>query len=206
MQLRNTWTCILLAAFLVACSTTPGDAAYRAGESEAAADLYKQGADQGDALAALKLGLMISERQISGSKYGNKTMWYIRACELGTDAGCHNSGNSYEYGEDGLTKDYNKAREFYQKAAEMGFMQSQYNLGTLYSNQYFNDDTEGLKWLVLAEKKAADCATIPLCQWVVEDQPGHRKKLMSRMSAEQIKKSNQLANGSITIDYLASLR
>lgn len=194
MILRNIWLCSLLIAFLVGCSTTPGDAAYRGGHPKQAADLYTQGADQGDGAAALKLGLMISEGKASAKKYGSKTKWFIRACDLGSDAGCHNSGNAYEYGQDEVNKDYNKARQYYLMAAEKGFMQSQYNLGSMYANQYFDNDIEGFKWMTLAEKYATSCATVPLCKWVMEDPPGHRKKLMSRMNAKQITEANQLAD------------
>ncbi len=194
MILKNIWLCSSLIVFLVGCSSTPGDAAYRGGRSEQAADLYKQGADQGNGTAALKLGLLISEGKASVKKYGNVTKWYIRACELGSDAGCHNSGNSYEYGQDGVKKDFNKAKEYYLLASEKGYMQSQYNLGSMYSNQYINNDIEGLKWMLLAEKTANNCSSVPLCQWVMDDPPGHLTKLMDRMNETQIIEANQLAN------------
>lgn len=179
---------------VVGCSTTPGDAAYRGGHSEQAADLYKRGAEQGDGTAALKLGLMIEAGKASPISYGSKSKWYLRACELGKEAGCHNSGNAYEYGHDGLSKDYDKAREYYRLAAEKGFMQSQYNLASMYSNRYLDGDVEGLKWMVLAQKSASSCSTVPLCKWVLEDPPGHRNKLMSRMTPKQIAEANDLAN------------
>lgn len=179
---------------MAGCSATPGDAAYRSGQPEHAADLYKKGADQGDKTAALKLGLMISKGKISTDKYGNHAKWFIRACELGSDAGCHNSGNIYEYGIEGISKNYNKAREYYLMASEKGYMQSQYNLGSLYANQYFDNDVEGLKWMLLAEKNAATCVNVPICKWIMKDSPGHRKKLTDRMSTKQISEANQLSD------------
>jgi TPR repeat protein len=118
----------------------------------------------------------------------------VCACELGNSAGCHNSGNAYEYGQFGANKDYNKARDYYLIAADKGFIQSQYNLGSLYSNQYFNDDVEGFKWMLLAEKSAKACANVPLCKWMMEDPPGHRSKLKNRMTKNQIAEAEQLAN------------
>lgn len=185
---------LCLISCVVGCSTTPGDAAYRGGHSEQAADLYKQGADQGDGAAALKLGLMIDAGKASTESYGSKSKWYLRSCELGNEAGCHNSGNAYEYGQDGFIKDYEKARGYYRLAAEKGFMQSQYNLGSMYSNRYFDNDVEGLKWMVLAQKSASSCSILPLCKWVLEDPPGHKNKLMSRMTPAQIAQANDLAN------------
>lgn len=183
-----------LISCVVGCGTTPGDAAYRGGHSEQAADLYKNGADQGDGAAALKLGLMIDAGKASAEVYGSKSKWYLRSCELGGEAGCHNSGNAYEYGHDGLIKDYEKARVYYHLAAEKGFMQSQYNLGSMYSNRYFYNDVEGLKWMLLAQKSASSCSTVPLCKWVLEDPPGHKNKLMSRMTSAQMAQANNMAN------------
>ena len=181
-------------ALVVSCSATPGDAAYRGGHPEQAAELYKRGADQGDNSAALKLGLMISAGKISAAKYGDAVAWYKRACELGNNAGCHNAGLAYEEGNNGVGIDYNQAREYYLLAAEKGYMQSQYNLGNLYSSQYLNNDIEGLKWMLIALKTAENCPKDPLCQWVQEDPPGHRKKLNERMNKTQVAKAQESAN------------
>ena len=188
---------ISLSVFVASCSVTPGDAAYRAGQSFAAADLYRQGADQGDATAALKLGLMIEGRLVSIDRYGNALNWYLRACKLGDNAGCHNSGNGYEYGKSGARKNINSAKKYYTIAAKKGYMQSQYNLGTLYSNKYFHDNIEGLKWMLLAENTARRCSRKPFCQWVLKDPPGHRAKLMGRMSRSEIEESKRRA-GAVT--------
>ncbi len=167
------------------CSTTPGDAALRGGQPTHAAELYKQGAQQGDAIAALKLGLLIDNGSVSQSIYGEAKVWFEKACELGELAGCHNMGVGYENGKSGCVKDLEKAKQYYFKAANLGYMQSQYNLGSFYSNNYFSDDLEGYKWMLIAEKTAKECASTPLCQWVMDDPPGHRNKLSSRLSAEQ---------------------
>ncbi len=50
------------------CSSVPGDAALRSGHPEQAADLYRRGAEQDDASAALRLGLLIDEGQVSASE------------------------------------------------------------------------------------------------------------------------------------------
>ncbi|MEW8294251.1 MAG: tetratricopeptide repeat protein [Candidatus Thiodiazotropha sp.] len=194
MFIRKSALIITLVITTTSCSTTPGDAAYRSNHPNQAADLYKKGAEQGDSLAALKLGLLISNGAVSSKNYGNAIKWFVRACELGRNAGCHNSGNAYEYGQAGAEKNYNKAHEYYTFAAEKGYMQSQYNLGSMYSNQYFKNDIEGLKWMLLANNNANKCLDKPLCQWVKNDPPGHRKKLTDRMSKEQIAKAQQRAN------------
>lgn len=183
----------LLAAMLAStgCSTTPGDAAYRAGQFEASADLYRRGAAQGDAEAALKLGLLQSKANLSG--YGQAGDWFIKACELGSPVGCHNTGVGYEYAQHGLPINYAEAGRFYLKAAEQGYMQSQYNLGSLYANKHLSGDVEGLKWSLLSQKSAHACDTQPLCKWVLEDPPGHITRMKQRMSTQDIQTAEALA-------------
>lgn len=182
-------TKIVLAALMLAitgCSTTPGDAAYRSGHPQQAAELYRRGAAQGDSEAALKLGFLIDDNADLTKEFGISGTWFVKACDLGSLAGCHNAGLGFEYGKHGLTKSYDQARDYYQKAAARGYMQSQYNLGTLYSNQYFHDDVTGLMWLLAAQDNARRCLPQPLCKWIVDDPPGHVAKLRSRMTAQEI--------------------
>lgn len=186
---------IVLLCLFTGCAHTPGDAALRAGHPEQAASLYKHGADQGDASAALKLGLLIEQGKVNNSEYGGAARWYERACELGSLPGCHNIGVSYEYGSNGAAKDIKKAHDGYLKAAERGYMQSQYNLASLYSNQLIEpqNDIEGYKWMTLAINAANQCKGQPLCDWILKDPPGHMTKLKSRLNADQINQAELLA-------------
>ena len=179
---------------LAGCSAVPGDAALRSGHPQQAADLYKRGAEQGDAAAALRLGLIIDEGRVYG--YGTAATWYRRACDLGNLPGCHNVGVAYEYGKSGLPKDLEQSEVFYRKAASAGYMQSQYNLGSMYSNNYITppNDVEGLKWLLIAQKAAAECKQMKLCQWVLRDPPGHKRRLESRLATDQQKEAEALAS------------
>ncbi|GAA5187351.1 hypothetical protein GCM10025772_04780 [Ferrimonas gelatinilytica] len=135
---------------------------------------------------------MLEDGAVSVAKYGAAGSWYNKACRLGNTVSCHNAGVGYEYGKLGLEKDYEKARDSYQRAAERGYMQSQYNLGSLYSNQYFSDDAEGLRWLLASQAKARECAKEPLCRWILEDPLGHIAKLKARMSHEDLKNVDSL--------------
>jgi hypothetical protein len=194
--MRNELAVFLSFAFLclfVGCAHTPGDAALRAGHPKQAASLYKQGADQGDSTAALKLGLLIEQGTIGKTDYGVAAHWYERACELGNLPGCHNIGVSYEYGNNGVTKDIKKAHDNYLIAAERGFMQSQYNLASIFSNHYIENGVEGYKWMILARNAAQQCKDQPLCDWLLKDPPGHMTKLKSRLSADQINQAESLA-------------
>jgi hypothetical protein len=181
--------CLLIAlvAFVAAgCSVTPGDAAYRAGHPDEAARLYSNGVEQGDAQAARKLGLLIEEGEIAESAYGASGKWFKQGCDLGDLPSCHNVGVGYEYGKSGFVKNYGTARSYYEKAAELGYMQSQYNLASLYANRYFTDDVEGYKWLLISQMQARKCSNQSLCEWVLSDPPGHKRTLEKRMSSQEI--------------------
>lgn len=187
--------CTSLCLYFSGCAHTPGDAALRAGHPEEAATLYKAGAEQGDASAALKLGLILEDGQVKEDTFGSPASWYEKACKLGSDPGCHNAGVSYEYGKNGVNKDITKAYDYYLIAAERGYMQSQYNVASLYSNQYVQpqNDVEGLKWMLLAQNAARGCQNVPLCQWILNDPPGHKSKLKSRLTEDQVKYAKSLA-------------
>lgn len=195
-MLKTALTLLLMFLCFTGCAHTPGDAALRAGHPENAAVLYKAGAEQGDASAALKLGLLLAEGRVKSDDFGSSASWYEKACKLGNNPGCHNTGVSYEYGKNGVNKDITKAYNYYQLAAERGYMQSQYNLGSLYSNQYVQpqNDIEGLKWVLLAQDAAKRCQNVPLCQWILDDPPGHKSKLKSRLTADQVKNAEALTN------------
>lgn len=140
---------------------------------------------------------MVENGEVSATQFGSAGSWAVRACELGDIIGCHNAGVGYEYGSEeklGLNKDLAKAKDFYLRAAERGYMQAQYNLGSMYANKYFNNDVEGLKWMLLAQRSAAGCVSSnSLCAWIVRDPPGHISKLKAGMSAESIALAERLA-------------
>lgn len=110
---------------VVACATatspkTQGDEAYRQGNFKMAGDLYKANADQGDAEAAFKLAQMTIKGLIPNSAPGEGMQWFCRSCELGKAQACIESGKYYEMGTNGvepIAKNYEKARDYYLKAA-----------------------------------------------------------------------------------------
>ncbi|GAA4650554.1 hypothetical protein GCM10023116_28370 [Kistimonas scapharcae] len=191
--MKRLLTFLLPAILFTGCSTTPGDAAYRAGQTEAAAELYRQGADQDDAQAAMKLGLLLNAGEVKPDTFGEATSWFEKACNLGEVSGCHNAGVAYEYGKNGVSVDYNKARDYYRKAAEQGYIQSQYNLGSLYSNHYFPEAITGYIWMLIAEQQAKGCAHNELCQWILNDPPRHRSHLKARLTTKQIQQAQTSA-------------
>jgi hypothetical protein len=182
----RTWVLgVIVVVLACGCRSVPGDAALRGDHPEQAAELYRRGAEQGGASAALRLGLLLDEGRVSASKYGHAGEWFKRGCDSGDLPSCHNVGVAYEYGKNGLPKDHSEARSFYLRAAAAGYVQSQYNLASLYSNGYITppDDVEGLKWMLLAQASAERCKQQELCQWILRDPPGHRHRLESRLSS-----------------------
>ncbi len=194
---QTLWVIVIIGILAIpaTCSSTPGDAALRGGHAEAAANLYAKGADLGDPEAALKLGLLISDGTIADSKYGTALKWYSRACDLGSLPGCHNVGVAYQEAKHGVSKDGQKAYEYYLKSAQRGYMQSQYNIASLYSDKEIKpvNDVEGYKWLLLSQQSAQRCKDKPLCAWILRDPPNHGAKLKSRMSESEIKEAEELA-------------
>lgn len=189
----------LIATLVVAmagCGVVPGDAVLRPGHPEKAAEFYQRGAEHGNADAAFRLGMLIDKREVSSIVYGSAFSWFKKACELGSLAGCHNVGVAYEYGTNGLPKDYVQAQAYYLKAAAAGYMPSQYNLGSLYANNHVSppNDVEGLKWVLLAQMSAAKDEAQPLAQWVLQDLPGHKRRLEMRLSDTQIQEASRLAD------------
>jgi len=177
------------------CSSVPGDAALRGGHPDQAAKLYQRGAQQGDAAAALRLGFLLDQGLVSAEKYGEAGDWFKKGCSLGNLPSCHNAGVAYEEGKNGFAKNHAEARAYYLKAATAGYMQSQYNLASLYSNGYVtpSNDVEGLKWMLLSQAAAKKCSSQGLCQWILEDPPGHKRRLESRLSSAQQQESALLA-------------
>ncbi len=186
---------VCLMFFICGSCAHPGDAALRGGHPEAAADLYAKGAELGDANAALKLGLLVSDGTIPDTKYGSALKSFMRACDLGSIPGCHNVGVAYQEGKYGVSKDPQKAYEYYMKSAEKGYMQAQYNLASLYSDQAIQppNNVEGYKWMLLSQSTARKCSNVPLCDWILQDPPGHKTKLKSRMTEEEIREADTLA-------------
>lgn len=179
------------------CSHTPGDAAYRAGHPDIAAEMYKAVADGGDGTAALKLGLMMTtpDDLVVPIQWGTASDWFFRACDLGEIVGCHNAGVASEYGQEGAQKNLEKALAYYRKAAERGYVYSQYNLASMYSNNYVipEDPQEGYKWMLLAQYAAKKYPRDIKCQFILRDPPGHKSRLEKRLSLEQIKEATENA-------------
>ncbi len=61
-----------------------------------AAEFYRRGADQGDALAARKLAFLLEDNPAMSAEFGLVANWFQKGCDLGDVTSCHNVGVGYE--------------------------------------------------------------------------------------------------------------
>ena len=185
---------ILLTALLNSCaSVTPGDAAYKAGHFEQAADLYRRGAEQGDKLAAFKLGELYNFDLKDNKK---AVVWYKRAYELGHVPAAWFIGKIYESGEGDIERNYLEAEKWFRKGAEKGQHYAMYDLAGLYAKQVIqpSDDIQGLMWLeavtILAGNfKPQNEGT----KFILNDPKEYRKTFQNRMKKSDISKAQEMA-------------
>ena len=84
-----------------------------------ALSLYQQLAEQGDAKAQFKLGVMYELGQSVTQDYSQAFSWYLKAAEQGNSNAQYSCAIKYQSGQ-GVTQDQTKAAYWYRKAAEQG--------------------------------------------------------------------------------------
>jgi TPR repeat protein len=83
---------------------------------------------------------------------------FKKACELGSNYGCHKVGIVYNNGLYGKAKDYQQAKLWYEKAGNKGYIPSRLNIANLYAHRLLPlDDETGYYWLVLAQEGIRTC-------------------------------------------------
>lgn len=164
-------------------------------QDEKTAAALRQQADKGNGDAALQLGNLLARDRISKTKYGNAVDWYKKSCALDNLSGCHNTGASYEYGRNGVKLNSSEAANYYLKSAERAFLPSLLNLAILHADGRVTslDNRDGLKWMLIAQKAAAQCPTVSICKLALEDPKGYRARLEALLSAEERREARQLA-------------
>ena len=88
-------------------------------------------ANEGDASAQYRLGLMYDNGTGVEESYEKAAEWYLKAAEQGLARAQYNLGCMYRDGR-GVEQSYEKAVEWYLKAAEQGDARAQRNLGDMY--------------------------------------------------------------------------
>lgn len=133
-------------------------AAYKGGNYKAALEILRPLAEQGDAKAQDKLGLMYALGQGVKQDFAEAMTWYRKAADQG-DAEAQNAlGDMYSFGH-GVAEDEPEAMRWYRKAADQGFSDAQFSVGYLYehSESITRDLKEAARWYQLAaEQNDAD--------------------------------------------------
>ncbi len=94
---------------------------------------YRAAAEQGDAEAQNKLGLVYYNGQGVVQSYEEAAKWFRKAAEQGHAIAQGNLGFAYDKGL-GVPQSYTEAAKWYRKAAEQGNAIAQNNLGFAYDN------------------------------------------------------------------------
>jgi TPR repeat protein len=109
-----------------------------------AANLYREGADRGNAEAAFNLAVIYATGRGVGVDYVAALRWYQRAADLGDANGLHMLGLMYASGQGG-PRDLNKAESVWRTAAELGQRDAYAELGKLFA-YHRRDPIEAADW------------------------------------------------------------
>ena len=146
----------LAASFSIASTAGPAedaDAAYGNGDYATALRLWRELAQQGNALSQAYLGYMYATGRGVAKDEAEAVKWYRMAAEQGNANGQNNLGAMYERGH-GVPQDDQQAVDWYRKAAEQGFAAAQDNLAGMYASGrgVLRDDQQAVDWV----RKAAE--------------------------------------------------
>jgi hypothetical protein len=108
-----------------------GNAAFDAGQYQAALRSWTAAASEGDPQAAFDLGLLYDLGDGVSPSAATAFHWYWRAAEAGLGAAAFNVGVMYDSGR-GVALDRVKAALWYARAAALGETRAAFNLGQLY--------------------------------------------------------------------------
>ncbi len=108
-------------------------------------------AENGDAAAQFKLGLMYYNGQGAQRDYSTAIDWFKKAALQGHPVAQYNAGYMCEKGE-GTPQDYTEATRLYRQAAERGNQLAQFTLGYMYEKGQgvAQDEVQALMWYNLA--------------------------------------------------------
>ncbi len=134
--------------------------AYERGDYETALKKFLPLAEQGEADAQNKLGVMYAEGQGVPQDYAEAMKWFRLAADQGYAKAQHNLGYMHEYGE-GVTQDYQEALRWFRLAADQGYAVAQTNLGFMYAKGHgvTKDYVQAYVWYTLAASQGDDLAT-----------------------------------------------
>jgi len=148
---------ILVLSFIVAPvyadDYQDGIEAYKQKDYKTALEKLKPLAEQGNAEAQVKIGLMYGYGRGVPKDNKKRVEWYRKAADQGNAKGQFNLGYMYEKGK-GVQQDSNQTALWYTKAANQGYVKAQFKLGWMYDKGQGvkQDYDEAFKWY----RKAAE--------------------------------------------------
>lgn len=147
---------LVLAQIVSAVADMADDAfdAYRRGDFAIAAKLWRPLAEQGDATAQAKMGLLCEMGRGVPKDDVEAAHWYLKAAEQGVVEAQTALGFMYSAGQ-GVAKDTAKAMTWYRSAAGQGYPAAQYSLGLGYASGEGvpRDNMLAYMWFYLAAKQ-----------------------------------------------------
>ena len=124
---------IAMAGSAVAGRLEDAAAAYQRGDYATAMLIVKPLADQGDAVAQYRVGVMYFHGEGASQDYGEAVKWFRKSADQGYAPAQYNVGVMYQRGR-GVSRDYAEAVEWFRRAADQGNADAQFNLGAMYRN------------------------------------------------------------------------
>jgi TPR repeat protein len=163
--------------------------AYLKGDYKTALRLYTALAHQGDAEAALDLGLMYDKGKGVLQDGAKALKWYRLAADRGVDDAQVYIGILYYEGR-GVPQDYEEAAKWFRRAVEQGYVGAQYHLGLMFYEGHgvHQNYVLAYMWLNLAAS-----GLVPLDKSEVAEFLQKRDMVASRMNPEQIAEAQKLA-------------
>jgi len=130
-----------------------GEEALGNGQSQQAAQLFLQAAQQGHAMAQYRLGTMLQNGTGITRDASLARNWYERAAAQGNVRAMHNLAVLYANG-DGVEANFERAAQWFAEAAAYGLTDSQFNLAVLYlqGRGVGQSQTEALRWFAIAAR------------------------------------------------------
>lgn len=124
-----------------------GSQLYDAGKYKEAFPLLLKAAEQGNAEAQFRLGILYETGIGVDKNYSAAAKWYRKAAEQGHAQAQNNLGRMYLQGM-GVNKNYSSAVMWFRKAADQGHVGARSNMGIMYEKGLGveKDDREALRW------------------------------------------------------------
>ncbi len=165
-------------------------AAYDRGDYATAVRGFLVHAEQGDATAQYKLGVMYNYGWGVPEDEAEEVRWYRLAADQGNAAAQFNLGNMYAKGA-GVLKDEAEAVRWYRLAADQGDATAQSNLGVMHANGegVLKDSVLAHMWLNIAGANGNEVAR------------ENRDNLERDMTRAEISRATELARACMTSDY-----